>query len=335
MRELPRQLSATSWRSSSRAGRASSSGWRRRRTRSPGPTTLVDELPDEDKVEALAAHPRIGATACRLGAEQGPSDPEVLAELAAAEPRLRGAARLPLRRLREPAAEVASSCRCCASGSQRRATRSWTTALRELVAIARRSHGASASTRTCVDWLDLLVPLPARHRGDRLDRHARSTSSRSTTISGRAGGRARDLAGESWEIHGGGFYRIEKFRVAPDAAPEPLHWYKWEAYTTWLSGFALFVVLYYLHAGTYLIDADRRGHWPAVAISHRAARRRVARLRRALPARSDGATRDSAPACSCSSLRRSASGSTSSRRAPRSCRSARCSGRSWSRTSSS
>jgi uncharacterized membrane protein len=63
-----------------------------------------------------------------------------------------------------------------------------------------------------------------------------------------------DLAGETWEIHGGGFYRIEKYRVAPRKLPEPLHWYKWEAYWTWISGFTLFVVLYYLQAHTLLID---------------------------------------------------------------------------------
>jgi uncharacterized membrane protein len=63
-----------------------------------------------------------------------------------------------------------------------------------------------------------------------------------------------DVAGESWEIHGGGFYRISKYRVAPEELPEPLHWFKWEAYTTWLSGFGLLVVLYYLNADTYLID---------------------------------------------------------------------------------
>jgi uncharacterized membrane protein len=63
-----------------------------------------------------------------------------------------------------------------------------------------------------------------------------------------------DIAGESWEIHGGGFYRISKYRVAPDELPEPLHWFKWEAYTTWLSGFGLLVVLYYANADTYLID---------------------------------------------------------------------------------
>src|SRR4051812_10458062 len=63
-----------------------------------------------------------------------------------------------------------------------------------------------------------------------------------------------DVGGEAWEIHGGGFYRVQKYRVAPAELPEPLHWFKWEAYTTWLSGFALLVVLYYFHADTYLID---------------------------------------------------------------------------------
>jgi len=63
-----------------------------------------------------------------------------------------------------------------------------------------------------------------------------------------------DVAGESWEIHGGGFYRISKYRVAPGELPDPLHWFKWEAYATWLSGFALLVVLYYANAETYLID---------------------------------------------------------------------------------
>jgi uncharacterized membrane protein len=62
------------------------------------------------------------------------------------------------------------------------------------------------------------------------------------------------VGGESWEIHGGGFYQVQKYRVAPRELPEPLHWFKWEAYTTWLSGFALLIVLYYAHADTYLID---------------------------------------------------------------------------------
>jgi uncharacterized membrane protein len=63
-----------------------------------------------------------------------------------------------------------------------------------------------------------------------------------------------DLTGETWEIHGGGFYRMEKYRVAPQRLPDTLHWFKWEAYWTWLSGFALFVVLYYFQAHATLID---------------------------------------------------------------------------------
>jgi len=64
------------------------------------------------------------------------------------------------------------------------------------------------------------------------------------------------VGGESWEIHGGGFYQVQKYRVAPRTLPEPLHWFKWEAYTTWLSGFALMIVLYYVNADQYLIDKD-------------------------------------------------------------------------------
>ena len=79
----------------------------------------------------------------------------------------------------------------------------------------------------------------------------------------------RGVSGEAWEIHGGGFYRVEKFALAPARLPEPLHWFKWEAYTTWLSGFGLFVVVYYSHATSYLIDrsvADLSA-WEAIALS--------------------------------------------------------------------
>jgi uncharacterized membrane protein len=73
-------------------------------------------------------------------------------------------------------------------------------------------------------------------------------------------GRERDegVAGDAWEIHGGGFYRVLKYRVAPETLPEPLHWFKWEAYATWLSGFALMVVLYYIDADAYLVDPSVR-----------------------------------------------------------------------------
>jgi uncharacterized membrane protein len=74
------------------------------------------------------------------------------------------------------------------------------------------------------------------------------------------------VAGESWEIHGGGFYLVQKFKVAPKELPEPLHWFKWEAYTTWLSGFALLCVLYYVDANLNLIDADVSDGW-GIAIS--------------------------------------------------------------------
>jgi len=80
---------------------------------------------------------------------------------------------------------------------------------------------------------------------------------------------ARGVGGEAWEVHGGGFYRVEKFTVAPERLPEPLHWFKWEAYTTWLSGFALFIVVYYSHASSYLIDpsvADLTA-WEGIALS--------------------------------------------------------------------
>jgi uncharacterized membrane protein len=77
------------------------------------------------------------------------------------------------------------------------------------------------------------------------------------------------IGGELWAIHGGGFYHAQKFRVAPATLPEPLHWFKWEAYWTWMSGFALFIVMYYAHADIYMIDrgvADI-APWQAVAIS--------------------------------------------------------------------
>ena len=81
-----------------------------------------------------------------------------------------------------------------------------------------------------------------------LDNHLRAPAS--------ADDADRGVGGETWEIHGGGFYRIEKYLVAPPRLPELLHWFKWEAYWTWLSGFALMVVLYYVNADTYLVDRD-------------------------------------------------------------------------------
>ncbi|TPW26624.1 urate hydroxylase PuuD [Pararhizobium mangrovi] len=62
------------------------------------------------------------------------------------------------------------------------------------------------------------------------------------------------VTGEEWQVHGGGFYHIQKYMIAPNAMPEHLTWFKWEAYSTWLSGFALLCLLYYGHASLFLID---------------------------------------------------------------------------------
>jgi len=62
------------------------------------------------------------------------------------------------------------------------------------------------------------------------------------------------VQGNAWQVHGGGFYRIVKYLVAPKAMPDELTWFKWEAYTTWLSGIALMVVVYYMDADLFLID---------------------------------------------------------------------------------
>lgn len=75
--------------------------------------------------------------------------------------------------------------------------------------------------------------------------------------------------GEEWQVHGGGFYHVQKYLVAPDRLPDHLIWFKWESYATWLSGFALLVLVYYLGAELYLVDptvADI-AVWQAVLIS--------------------------------------------------------------------
>jgi uncharacterized membrane protein len=60
--------------------------------------------------------------------------------------------------------------------------------------------------------------------------------------------------GTAWQVHGGGFYHVEKYTVAPPTLPDVLHWFKWEAYLTFVTGFGLLIVQYYLHAEAYLID---------------------------------------------------------------------------------
>ncbi len=64
----------------------------------------------------------------------------------------------------------------------------------------------------------------------------------------------KGMSGELWSVHGGGFYHKQKYAVAPEQMPDNLHWFKWEAYFTWMSGFALLAIIYYLGADLFLID---------------------------------------------------------------------------------
>ena len=75
------------------------------------------------------------------------------------------------------------------------------------------------------------------------------------------------VSGELWAVHGGGFYHPVKFNVSPPKLPSHLHWFYWESYSTWLSGFALFTVSYLWSASTYLIDKSKMDWAPATAIA--------------------------------------------------------------------
>jgi uncharacterized membrane protein len=121
------------------------------------------------------------------------------------------------------------------------------------------------------DWLDLLLRwlhviaamtwIGTSFYFVLLDQSLRSPERRGDAEAG--------VGGELWEVHGGGFYHVQKYRVAPGKLPEHLAWFKWEAYTTWLSGFGLMVALYYLDARTYLIDPEVADlePWSAVLLS--------------------------------------------------------------------
>ena len=85
----------------------------------------------------------------------------------------------------------------------------------------------------------------------------------------KAAGLAPGVAGEAWEVHGGGFYHVQKYLTAPETLPKNLIWFKWEAYLTWMTGFLLLIVLYYVQAETYLIDTNVMvlTKWQAIGIS--------------------------------------------------------------------
>jgi uncharacterized membrane protein len=78
----------------------------------------------------------------------------------------------------------------------------------------------------------------------------------------------KGVSGELWAVHGGGFYNPQKYLVAPATLPKELHWFKWEAYSTWLSGFALLTIVYYFNAQAMMVDkavADLSS-WQAIGI---------------------------------------------------------------------
>jgi uncharacterized membrane protein len=78
----------------------------------------------------------------------------------------------------------------------------------------------------------------------------------------------KGVSGELWAVHGGGFYNPQKYLVAPAELPKELHWFKWEAYSTWLSGFALLTIAYYFNAQAMMVDKSVAdiGSWQAIGI---------------------------------------------------------------------
>lgn len=67
----------------------------------------------------------------------------------------------------------------------------------------------------------------------------------------------KGISGDLWAVHGGGFYEIAKYKLEPEEMPKTLHWFKWEAYTTWLTGMAMLSIVYYANATAYLIDPSK------------------------------------------------------------------------------
>lgn len=124
-----------------------------------------------------------------------------------------------------------------------------------------------------VDWLNLLARwvhfitgiawIGASFYFIWLDNHLEAPVQSSDTEKG--------VGGEVWSVHGGGFYHAQKYKVAPVVIPETLHWFKWEAYSTWLSGMFLLVLVYWYGAQVYLIDPSVAELSPTVAVGLAAA----------------------------------------------------------------
>ena len=119
-----------------------------------------------------------------------------------------------------------------------------------------------------VDWLNLLVRwvhfvtgvawIGASFYFIWLDNHLEAPKESSDSEKG--------VGGELWSVHGGGFYHAQKYRVAPRTLPATLHWFKWEAYSTWLSGMFLLVLVYWYGATVYLVDPAIAALSPTVAV---------------------------------------------------------------------
>jgi len=77
----------------------------------------------------------------------------------------------------------------------------------------------------------------------------------------------KGIGGDLWAIHGGGFYEVAKYKLGPEKMPENLHWFKWEAYTTWLTGMVMLWIVYYIGAETFLIDSSRMDFTQGQAIA--------------------------------------------------------------------
>jgi len=124
-----------------------------------------------------------------------------------------------------------------------------------------------------VDWLNLLARwvhfitgvawIGASFYFIWLDNHLQTPQSTDDVNKG--------VGGEVWSVHGGGFYHAQKYKVAPQVIPETLHWFKWEAYSTWLSGMFLLVLVYWYGAQVYLIDASVAELTPLAAVGLAAA----------------------------------------------------------------
>jgi uncharacterized membrane protein len=124
-----------------------------------------------------------------------------------------------------------------------------------------------------VDWLNLLARwvhfitgvawIGASFYFIWLDNHLETPGSAEDVDKG--------VGGEVWSVHGGGFYHAQKYKVAPQVIPETLHWFKWEAYSTWLSGMFLLVLVYWYGAQVYLIDPSVAELSPLAAVGLAAA----------------------------------------------------------------